>query len=58
MKRPKEKLDRTKGTTVLDDTPMIEDTEQKGDLMIRDLLQNGTESVQDIRIVNIDHKSH
>ena len=32
--------------------------EQKGDLLIRDLWQNGTESVHDMRVVNADAKTH
>ena len=32
--------------------------EQKGDLLIRDLWQNGTESVHDMPVVNTDAKSH
>ena len=35
-----------------------EATEQKGNLLISDLLQNGTDSVQDMRVVNTDSKSH
>ena len=37
---------------------MPEDTEDKGDLLIRDLCQNGTDSVHDILDVNTDPKSH
>ena len=33
-------------------------TEQKGDLIIRDLLQQGTESVHDMRVVNTDAPTH
>ena len=32
--------------------------EQKGDLLIRDLCQNGNNSVHDMRVVNTDAKSH
>ena len=32
--------------------------EQKGDLLIRDLWNNGTGSVHDIRVVNTDAKSY
>ena len=34
------------------------DTEQKGDLLIRDLWANRTDSVQDMRVVNTDTKSY
>ena len=36
----------------------MEATEQKGDPMICDLLQNGTDSIQDMHVVNTDTKSH
>ena len=58
VKRPKENSASTKGTTVLDNMPPLEATEQKGDLLIRDLWHIGTESVHDMRIVNTDAKSH
>ena len=32
--------------------------EQKGDLLLRDLWQNGTDSVHDMRFVNTDAKSY
>ena len=48
----------TKGTTVPDDTLSLEAMEQKGDLLICDLWQNGTDSVHDMHVVNIDAKSH
>ena len=32
--------------------------EQKGDLLIRYLLQNGMDSVRDMHVVNTDAKSH
>ena len=35
-----------------------EATEQKGDLLIRDLWANGTDSAQDMRVVNTDVKSY
>ena len=38
--------------------PPPEVTEQKGNLMICDLWQNGTDSVHDMRVVNTDAKSH
>ena len=33
-------------------------TEQKGDLFIRDLWQQGTDSVHDMRVVNTDTPTH
>ena len=32
--------------------------EQKGDLLIRDLWKNGTDSVHEMSVVNTDDKSH
>ena len=58
MKRPKAKPDRTKATTVQAYTTLLENTEQKGNLLIRYLWHNGTESVHDMRVVNTDAKSH
>ena len=46
------------GTTDQDGTPPPEVTEQKGDLLIRGLWKNGTESVHDMRVMNTDAKSH
>ena len=37
VKRPKANPDRTVGTTVVDNSPLSEAMEQKGDLLIRDL---------------------
>ena len=34
------------------------DSEQKGDLLIRDLWDNGTDSIHDMRVVNTDAKSY
>ena len=39
-------------------TKKLESTEQKGDPLIRDLYQNGTDSVHDMRVVNTDAKYH
>ena len=58
MKRLKAKLARTKGTIVPDNVPPLEATEQKGDLLIRDLWHTGTDSARDMRVVNTDVKSH
>ena len=38
--------------------PPPEVTEQKGDLLIRDLWQQGTDSVHDMRVVNTDAQLH
>ena len=48
---------RTSGITNTADTPP-EATEQKGDLLLRDLWQNGTDSVYDMRVVSTDAKSY
>ena len=58
VKRTKAKPDGASGTTDQDRAAPPEVTEQKGDLLIRDLCQNGTESVHDMRVVNTDAKSH
>ena len=57
MKRTKAKPDGPSDTIDPDDTPP-EDTEQKGDLLIQDLWQNGTDSVHNMRVVNTDAKSY
>ena len=44
-------------TTDPDGTPP-EATEQKGDLLLQDLWQNGTDSVHNMRIVNTDAKCY
>ena len=38
--------------------PPLEATEHRGDLLIRELCQNGTDSVHNMRIVNTDAKSY
>ena len=58
VKRPKAKPARTIGLTDRDNTPPSEATEQKGDLLICDLCNNGTEITQGMRVVNTDAKSH
>ena len=58
MKRPKEKPTRTTGTTVLENVPPSEAMVHKGDLLIRDLWQNGTDSLHNMRVVNKYSKSH
>ena len=57
MKRPKSKPARTTGTTKRDNAPPLEAMEYKGDLLIRDLCHNETDSVHDMRIVNTDAKA-
>ena len=44
-------------TTDPDGTPS-EATEQKGDILLQYLWQNGTDSVHDMRVVNSDAKSY
>ena len=58
MNRPKEKPARSKDTTDIVATPPHEATEQKGDFLIRDLCNNGTDSVHGMHFVNTDAKSH
>ena len=58
VKRLKAKQDGAGGSTYQDGAPPSESTEQKGDLLIRDLRKNGTDSVHDMRVVNTDAKSH
>ena len=57
VKRPKDKPAGPSGSTNSGDTPQ-EATEQKGDLLIRDLWNHGTDSVHDMRVVNTDAKSY
>ena len=58
MKRQKAKPSRTIGSTDRDKAPASEAMEQKGYLLIRDLYQNGTDSVHGMRVVNTDTKYH
>ena len=51
MKRPKANPFRTKGTTVPYATPPLETTEYKGNLLIRDLWHNGTDSIHGMCVV-------
>ena len=55
VKRPKVQPDKSKYKTSM---PQLEAREQKGDLLIRDLWKNVTDSVHDMRVVNTDAKSH
>ena len=57
MKRPKAKPAGPSGSTNQVDTPP-EATEQKGDLLLWDLWQNGTDSVHNMCVVNTDAKSY
>ena len=56
MRRPKANLDGTIDSADLDRAPPSEDMEQKGDLLIRDLWKNGTDSVHCVRVINTDTK--
>ena len=58
MKSPKAKPARSKTTKVASSTPPLEATEQKRDLLICDLCQNGTGSVHDMRVLKTDAKSY
>ena len=58
MKRTKATHVGASGTTDHTGAPPSEVTEQKGDLLIPDLWQNGMDSVHNIRVVNTDAKSH
>ena len=55
MKRTKSKPARSKTTP---STQQLDYTEQKVDLMICDLCHNGTDSVNNMCVVNTDAKSH
>ena len=57
MKRTKAKPAGPSGITNTEETPP-EATEHKGDLLLRELWQNGTDSVQDMHVVNTDAKSY
>ena len=58
VKRTKATPAGASGTTEWDRAPPPEVTEQKGDLLIRELWQNGTESVHEMYVVNTYAKSH
>ena len=57
VKRTKANTVGASGTTDQYGALPPEVTEQKGDLLIRDLCQNGRDSVNDMRVVNTDAKS-
>ena len=58
VKRSKAKPARSKATKSTSSMLLLEAAEQKGDLLIRDLWQNGTGSVHDMCVVNTDAKFH
>ena len=58
MKRPKEKPVRSKAATVTAAILLLEARKQNRNLLIRDLWKNGTDSVHDMRVMNIDAKYH
>ena len=58
VKRPKANPDRTSGSTDQDGAPPPESMEYKGELLIRDIWQNRTDSVHDMRVVNTDAKTN
>ena len=59
MKRPKAKPAGPSGSTKPGDTPPeATEQKQKGDLLIQDLWNNGTDSVQDMCVLNTDAKSY
>ena len=43
--------------TTVPDNATLETTEQKGELLIRDLWQNGTDSVHNMRVMNTNANS-
>ena len=57
MTRTKAQPDGPRVSTTPGDSPP-EAMEQKGDLLIRDLWANGTDSIHDMRVVNTDAKSY
>ena len=58
MNRPKAKPARTTGTTDRDNAPLTEVTEQKLDLLIRELWKNRKDSVHDMHAMSTDAKSY
>ena len=54
MKRTKAALSRANGDSGKSTAQKPEVTEQKGDLIIRELWKQGTDSVHDMRVVNTD----
>ena len=58
VKRTEDTYSGYSGTTDQTGSPPPEVMEQKVDLLIHDLCQNGTDSVHDMHVVNTDSKSH
>ena len=58
VKRTEAAPDGAGGNTNNAEVQPPEVTEQKGDLLIRDLWQQGTDSVHDMRVVNIEAPTH
>ena len=58
VKRTKAKPSGASGNNDQAGAPPPEFTEQKGNLLIRDLWQNGMDGVHTMRIVNTDANSH
>ena len=58
VKRMKASSDGSSGTTDQAGVLSLEVTEHKGDLLIRELWQNGTDSVHDMRVLNTDALSY
>ena len=58
VKRTKATPDGASGKKYQAGAPPPEVLEKKGDLQIRDLWQNGMDSIHDIHVVNTDAKSH
>ena len=55
VKRPKAKPSRSKATSA---TSLIESTEHKCELLIRDLWKNETNSSHEVRVMNTEDKYH
>ena len=58
VKRTKSTLTGASGATDRDGSLPPKVTEQKGDLLICDLLQNGIDSVHNMHVMNTDAKYH
>ena len=58
MKRMKVAPARENGDSIQTTVQPLEFIEQKGDLLIQDLWQQGTDSVHDTRVVNTDAPTH
>ena len=58
MNRPNAKPASSKGIITTAVTWPLEATEEKGDLLIRNLWKNVTDSIHNMRVVNTDAKFH